>query len=115
MVEVLFAKWDLMANDDDTVHNLTKIESKLSELFRPRVGQLLFDRIAARPDSPTKAIPPCFGLELRLRDWCMGRPARETEKLLWPRLDVVRQSDRFVQLCRPDLVAAASTDDKAGG
>jgi hypothetical protein len=102
-VRVLFAKWDLLADDTAAQSPLHQIEDRLAAEFRGRVARFEFAKVAARPELPTAAVPLGHGLAEILGDASLPpeKPVPLPLRLPVPVSD--RQADRYLSLRLPDL------------
>lgn len=102
-VRVLFAKWDLLADDTSAQAPLRQIEERLAAEFRSRVDKFEFSKIAARPEHSTAAITLGYGLADLLIEISSlpDRPAPLPLKLPVPVSD--RQADQYLALRLPQL------------
>lgn len=95
-VEVLFSKWDDVLRSPDRVTleaQVKEIEKKFRDQFRERLGQLRFEKIAARPRGGPLSF--AFGLDKLLQHWIQTSHRLPTLDLR-PRVQGTRESERFL-------------------
>lgn len=106
-VDILITKWDKVLSDPKSAHHkefVEQTEQMLRAEFEPKLGQLAFHRIAARPDE-TSELDLCHQMDGMISRWLAPKPPLAAPPLLFSMPDDLRESERYLYRRLPQYVA----------